>query len=329
MNFQILHRSEIFPNAWDNFCLASGGTLNHLTHFMDYYTATNVLLDRSFGVLSDGELRAVVPILLPHDIGNFNRPSVKNSLIVSQCPLISNCTNKKELFDLLSAEMFIRIPFDIMYEFSSWNPNQVSPPDLLDRLYSQQDTNQNLLVDLTMGDEALFRNLSRGHQRTIKKSINNGQKTNILDQFSSPGDISEGFSLYRKAHAMAAGRITRSNESFELMLSYIHKGIASLFIGKIGERNLSFLYCDFVGEFGRGWSQANSHDLNSGEYPRHQTEWDAMKYLGKNGVRYYHLGSIATKDAVSSAKSDSITEYKLRFHPILNNGTFKSLRKKG
>ena len=126
---------------------------------------------------------------------------------------------------------------------------------------------------------------------------------------------------------MAAGRVTRPNESFELMLKYIHTGVAVLFIGRIGERNLSFLYCDFAGGFSRGWSQANSKRLNFGEFPRHQTEWEAMKYFSKRGVQYYHLGVIDEKTVGSSTKSDSINEYKLRFHPILIKGAINSFRK--
>lgn len=327
MNFQILKRSDISPIAWDSFCLAWGGTLNHLTHFLDYYIVTNDLLERSFGVLFEGELVAVVPILLPISYGLSDGSSAINSSTLNQRPLVSFCEYQNVLTDFLSAEMFRHIPSGLFFEFSSWAPIQTNATNSLEDLFVDRSNHENLIVDLTIGEDHLFKNLSRGHQRTIKKSVSSGQITIILDKFSSPKDIDEGFSLYREAHAIAAGRITRPNESFELMLKYIHSGIASLFIGKKGDTNLSFLYCDFAGGFSRGWSQANSQNLHSGEFPRHQTEWEAMKYFSKRGVHYYHLGIIDANTVGSSAKSDSINEYKLRFHPILIKGAIKSYRK--
>ncbi len=326
MNFIVCQRSEIPSNIWDRFCLASGGNLNHLAHFLDYYALSYNFKDLSFGVFFEGELLAVVPIFLysgakARDL-NYKIP---DSSVRNPCPLIMIGRAQIELVDFLSKEMSARISTGVVYEFNQWNPSY-SNYNHMEHLFRKVGSTKNLLVDLSGGEDQLFKGFSKGHQRTISKSTRDGQFTTILDCNSSTIDVENGFWLYKRAHEFAAGRITRPNESFQLMLDYILSGVSVLFIAKKGTRNLSFLYCDFIGEYSRQWSKANSRDLLRGEFPSHQLEFEAMKYFSKVGVKYYHFSVIDSNSIGTSDKLDSINMYKLRFHPLLIEGSIKSLR---
>jgi hypothetical protein len=322
MNLQILNRNLIPPNIWDSFCLRWGGNLNHLTHFLNYQIVTSDLVEESFGVFLEGDLVAVVPIL-KHCEKRSSHDSSVSVFVRTPGPLISEPVNRNMFLEYLSNQLKLRVPKGIVYEFGSWKPIKVAPINFPNHLFREQDKSVNLVVDLSMDEELLFKSFSRGHQRTIKKSRSDGQSTIRLDYSSSRKEIESGFNLYRSTHLIAAGKLTRPTESFDLMLNYIYAGIAVLFIGRKNDRKLSFLFCDFVGELSRGWSQANSQELQNREFPRHQTEWEAMLYLKEKGCRYYHLGTFDIKDIGFSAKLDSINHYKKRYHPMLLDGAVK------
>jgi hypothetical protein len=328
MNFTVRRRTEIPPSTWDSFCLATGGTLNHLTHFLNYYATSFNLTDQSFGIFSEGELRAVVPCLTASEakLRKIQNKSIPDQRVRNPRPLISVGPGQRESIDFLTKEISVHSSSGQIYEFNVWKYPNTFHENHLGHIFKREYSTTNLILDISVSQEQLFYGFSKGHQRTITKSIRSGQYTVILDKDSSTKDIENGFSRYRNAHAAAAGRVTRPNESFQLMLDYIHNGVGVLFIGKKENRDLSFLYCDFVGEFSRQWSKVNSTDLLPGEFPSHQVEFEAMTYFGRAGVKFYKLGVIDSINVGSNNKLDSINDYKQRFHPIRIEGSIQSLR---
>lgn len=328
MSFDVIERNLISNEDWDNFCLVSSGNLNHLSHFQDYLKITYDLFDFSFGITSGGELVAVAPILLPRESTIMEGSNSEFNTIPNQRPLVLYSHNKL-LIDLLMLEISHRVPTNSFFEFDIWETNQLAdqPFARLESYFTKTSDRQTLLVNLSSGEEEHFKSISRGHQRTIKKSRAAGQLVTILSSSSRKADVVAGFQDYRDAHASAAGRITRSNQSFELMREFINSGQACLFIGRTGRRDLSFLYCDFRAHLSRGWSQANSSQLQAGEFPRHQTEWEAFNYFRRVGAKYYHLGAKFEHNNDSEiSKIHSINDYKDRFHPICVQG-FTSILK--
>lgn len=322
MSFDVIERNLISNEDWDNFCLVSSGNLNHLSHYQEYLKITYDLIDFSFGITSGGELVAVAPILLSRERTLMVGSNSELSAIPIQRPLLLN-SNNKLLIDLLLLEISHRVPANSFFEFDIWGTDQLADQSSvgLESYFTKTSHRQTLLVNLSSREEEHFKRISRGHQRTIKKSRAAGQIVTILSSSSRKADVVAGFQDYRDAHANAAGRITRSNQSFELMLEFINSGQACLFIGRSGHRDLSFLYCDFRAHLSRGWSQANSSQLLPGEFPRHQTEWEAFNYFRRVGVKYYHLGAKFEHNNDSEiSKIHSINDYKDRFHPICVQG---------
>ena len=97
---------------------------------------------------------------------------------------------------------------------------------------------------------------------------------------------------YKKFHFNSAGRLTRSEKSWNLMLNNILLGNASLFLIKKEKIDLSFLYCFEHKKYVFAASQVNTLDKN---YLKKYNlinflEKMAIEHYKKNKFNYYEIG---------------------------------------
>jgi len=175
-----------------------------------------------------------------------------------------------------------------------------------------------LVVDLQNDEETLLLYVSRYQKKHIKKSVRDGLK--FVEYAQTSKGLDEMFSEYQKTHFKSAGRLTRPQESFDLMLKFIKSGNARLFVVFAEETPISFLYCGEFHGFAFGWSQANVDEFEKRYSPRHLLEWGAILSYKKRGFKFYELGTIWYTPQVykmPTHKELSKSEFKRRYGGVL------------
>jgi len=171
-----------------------------------------------------------------------------------------------------------------------------------------------MLVDLGLSNEELRLNLSKH----LRKRLNRSEREGLtVVQHTGDSDITRAaFEIYREAHRVSAGRVTRPIETFEWMAHLLESSHASLFVTYVEGVPASHLYCGQFDRFAFGWSQANVEEFEQRFSPRHIVEWTAMTTYKSQGFKCYEIGVIwpgPQPQFVPSAKQESIAEYKRRF----------------
>lgn len=175
-----------------------------------------------------------------------------------------------------------------------------------------------LVIDLKNDEETLLLYVSRYQKKHIKKSVKDGLR--FIEYTQSSIGLEEMFSEYQKAHFKSAGRLTRPQESFDLMLKFIKEGAARLFVVFAEETPISFLYCGEFHGFAFGWSQANVDEFEKRHSPRHLLEWGAIMSYKKRGFAFYELGTIWYTPQLykmPTPKEFSKSEFKRRYGGVL------------
>lgn len=321
MTFNSTPIQDVSRDNWDAFCVQNKATLNHFYDFLEYSALSFGYLNKSFLITLMKQPLAIVPLFIPIS------SEAESPLLLAREPLPSPIfdqsldVRKPDFLEFLISEIQSRISLgvkEVMYKDSNWFE---LPDDLaLEILFSSDfarivSRKFNLILNLDKSEELLFKNLSRGHARTIKGAVEQGQSVKVIDSRSAIEEIDAYFNNYQDSHKVAAGRLTRPQASFDYMKDLIGRDRAALFVNELANRKVSFLYCDFYGDLARGWSQVNATNLEAGLYPRHLTEWKAILYFKSRGVRFYHIGSIDQELSSTITKKElGIQDYKLRFH---------------
>ncbi|TLM80559.1 MAG: GNAT family N-acetyltransferase [Actinobacteria bacterium] len=179
--------------------------------------------------------------------------------------------------------------------------------------YQAQPQNT-IVIDLALPEDTLTAELSKYHRRHINRSRRDGV---TVERFSGEGAATdEMFAGYRRAHFLAAGRVTRPEPSFEWMRCLLAEERASLFVAFVGGQPASFLFCGAFHGLVFGWSQANLEEFTREQPPRHLLEWEAILDSRARGARFYELGinwSAAQPYYAPSDKERSIAEFKRRY----------------
>jgi len=299
---KLIKISQFGKSNWDRFSAIYSPSLNYSSFYLDYLTITYDVVNLSQVVLINETPVGLVPVFL--QVSNLlSSGSLPPAPVPYRIPIAESAKFEwSKLNTLLVGHSF---------EKSSWitDWSGIFP-------HARQSLEfSNLVLNLKEFDELKYQSISRNHKRTILKSISMGQVTLIIDSSSTKEDQDYYFSQYRSAHQVAAGRQTRNNQSFNHMLEGIRNGNAKLFVALNERRLLSFLYCDFNRQFARGWSQANRSDLQPGEFPRAQLEFDAIVHFKKMGINAYHIGTRVLDPSNLTEKEKNINEFKLKFHP--------------
>jgi hypothetical protein len=155
--------------------------------------------------------------------------------------------------------------------------------------------------------EEILRNFSSGHRQSIKK----GEK--VLSRCETFGaEVSpQTFSDFRAMHALAAGGITRSEESWGEMYIALLESRAFLTVANLGAEPVGFSFF---------WTTSYSALYGSAAYNRryfsqvpvsHHMIFESMKFLKRRGISKLFLGEIFSPQGTQ--KEQAIAEFKRGF----------------
>jgi len=167
------------------------------------------------------------------------------------------------------------------------------------------------IIDLNRTEAEMFKQI----RKSYKSLINKGRRDLDLSTYDK-NNVSDGImEQFRKLHVAAAGRETRTKETWQIQQNMIKAGEAFAIFGKLeGELvtaalfPLSKHYCYY------GVSASNR--LLFDKPLSHAVLWEAILYAQKTGCRFFELGPIqfpGIGDPVPTLKELSISTFKHGF----------------
>lgn len=190
--------------------------------------------------------------------------------------------------------------------------------DILRYGYECQPQNT-LIIDLKNPAEELKLQLSRYQRKHLKQAEKQNLEVKVYDGTCLAEDVEKMFLLYQEAHNKSAG-FTRPQETFDMMLSLLTRGLATLFVAFVNNVPISFLYCGEFHQFAFGWSQVNEDEYEREFSPRHYLEWQAIMSYKQKGFQFYEVGTVWFGPQLyknPSSKELSIAEFKRRYGGVL------------
>jgi hypothetical protein len=301
-----INMRDLDHKAWDDYCVAIGGVApRHFYHFLDYLEKSYNAVNLSFILEDDqGKTVAVCPLFIEQtSLEGVTCLSTTCGGDPAQLPAIRHCgtpsmrrRDVKAVFDIIHALCAEKNVGRIIFRRGSVGSlsscctySQSGIFEALNAGYQPICFNS-LQIDLSKSEDQLLEEVSKYHRKHLKKAEKLGQVIEVVDQACSDELIHRAFSDYQSAHFAAAGRMTRPQASFDAMRDVIRNGNGALFINKMNNTPISYLFCGAWAGLAFGWSQANIEAYEEFS-PRHLLEWQAILYYRAQGCRYYELGA--------------------------------------
>ncbi len=141
------------------------------------------------------------------------------------------------------------------------------------------------LIDLSQSEGKLLNHMRKGHRYDVKRSQPLLQ-TEVYDATNITPAI---FEQYRRLHHRAAGRITRSPVTFEMMQDWIQSGMAVLALTR---RDGDIVGCALISIYKDGaYYSSGCEDPDCGNLPvGHALQWAAMRWMKTHGIAHYEIG---------------------------------------
>jgi hypothetical protein len=167
------------------------------------------------------------------------------------------------------------------------------------------------VIDLRLEEEALWTDVRKGHRYDIRRA-EKVCETVFWDQSTITPDV---FARYQQLHCKDAGRVTRSQRSFDIMFGWIQAGHAVLAEAIRGGSSVAFALITLFSDgafYGSGCKDPETLDLNAS----HMLQWETMLWLKGAGCKYYDMGLQYLGPQWSHVPSDkeaNISKYKRGF----------------
>ena len=164
------------------------------------------------------------------------------------------------------------------------------------------------MIDLTLSETTLKANL----RKSYKSLVNWGARSMKLHCMDAGNAKMEGFSKFKEFHQEVAGRITRSEASWEVQFKMIKDDQAFLVMGYLEEQLVS---ANLV-LFGRkevfyGVGVNNRELMKEGKPVSHYPLWYSILESKRRGFLYFDMNEVNLHDA--DAKLNNISLFKLGF----------------
>ncbi len=141
------------------------------------------------------------------------------------------------------------------------------------------------IIDLDKDERTLWRDIKKSNRFEIKKG-NNLFKFSIVKPLSYK---SREFEEFKKLHFLAAGRLTRSEKSWEIQYDWITKGNGIVILAYLDEKPIGGIYTILYKDGGYYGISANHPDYEQYSIS-HAIQWKMIKWLKGNRYKYYELG---------------------------------------
>lgn len=172
-------------------------------------------------------------------------------------------------------------------------------------------TESTQVIDLKESESTLWTNVRKGHRFDIRRA----EKVCQIKFWTKTTITQLVFAKYQSLHHKDAGRITRSQRSFDIMLEWILAGRAALVESTRHGEPVAFALIVLFGNgayYGSGCKDPHTTDLNAS----HMLQWKSILWLKESGFSYYETGAQhfgAQWFHVATAKEMSISKYKRGF----------------
>lgn len=290
---------------WDSFCLASDEawfwhTSGWLEYTLNYKLELNAR-NLSFLIYKRDKIAAVIPLTVEdYEKNGHVRREFSFGGYALPAPALANDLDKIEkdrterslIYDLIYGEID-RLAAEHEIKRAWFRQTPLAPANLAGKnrynqlvKYGFIDVSLNTqLIDLSKSEALLWKDLRRNHRRNIKKA--DKFKTVIYDQASISPEI---FKFYKVMHYKAAGRQTRPDKTFDLMLEWLKQGLAFLVAVQFDNKLIGFEYYSIYKNSVYGFSAANDPEYEK-DYPiRHLLEWQAILWMKRQKFDFYEIG---------------------------------------
>jgi hypothetical protein len=280
-----------FSELWSDFISDKPFSGLYSLLFLKYMTvySKDFTKDLSFVAEEGGKCVAIVPLFLENP-GGSPQFTYGNSFI--RAPICTNNKVEKTIFSKIDelAKEYCAVKTMQMVDPSYWLFTEEKSNLLQKYGYLDASLSTNV-VDLSVPEERLFSGLrcyqNNCYKSEIKTLTGNDFSVEISDNTCPDKSLHEE---YRVMHAKAAGRVTRSKETFDLQFQMLKEGVSTLFCLKHSGKPVSFTYFTHSNLHAYYGSGAEDPDcgIKSGLYTT--LIWEAMKYYKKRGVKYLETG---------------------------------------
>ncbi len=327
--WEIIPFSEVGAEKWDEFCMKSEGAwFRHTSRYFKF--AENALPDNkseniSFAVYKDKKIIALVPLMIEKISNDSDLLRFAMAGDSVPFPALADISLKerpkiiKIIFDeidrladerrIACAKLFVDPLTDtILKGAQRYNP-------LLKFGFFETSLSTNI-IDLRLSEEDILKNMYRGHATDITAVIRDG---NIgVDIFDKNNFSEELMKFFKEFYYRAAGKQTATDEMWNITGDFIKNGYAAMLFAKDNKTQkyiseiIIFLYK------GRAYYvfSATEREFKRERGVSHILQWEAMRYLEKNGFEYYEIGwnfyPIISDDVYSSKEID-IGRFKAHF----------------
>ncbi len=288
---------------WDEFARQSPDAwFWHTSHWMDYtaeYARDRFVENRSFAIADDGAWLAICPlVILQHrereGIPAFRQfaffegtvpfPAIRGDLSRHRRDEAVRCY-VQALREIAAKDgvghVRVRVPALAASYLGAGGPkaHPLLRHGFIDLPYLTQ------VIDLTAELNLLWGNIRKGARADIRRA----QRLCAVRIWDRDTITPERFAAYQALHHKDAGRVTRSQRTFDLMLSWIRSGCAFLAEVHRDERTIAFVLAVV---YGRGAYYGSTCRDPDDQTPgaSHLLQWEVMQWLRRNGYAWYDMG---------------------------------------
>ncbi len=311
---------------WDDFCLnSSSAWFRHSSDAMRFCLSLNNASENlSFGIIEAGKLAAAVPLIKQPisgegDIFEFAMggdpvpfPALRSDLSESKsAKLLKSAFERIDALAREKSVMYAKFFSDPLADDSEYGPGKFN--QLLKSGFGDVSLTTNI-VDLSLPEEQLFKNIRDGYQYDIRSA----GKTGLSIDFFDKNNISDRiFKIYKDIYFSAAGKEVGTRERWDATYGLIKAGAAVLALekdssGKFASGVIFFVYKQSA-YYAFGATAADFKEMNG---ISHFLQWGIIKYLKSNNFRQYELGCNfypIISDEVRTPKEISISFFKSGF----------------
>ena len=276
---------------WDKFCYESDDcwywhTSDWIKYTIEYSGNDSESLTFCFEDGS-GNLIALCPLIREKRTLTFSggfgpNPALRNGL--------SKKTSRSLMGQIFSRIDSIALENDFkkcVMSLSTLAKNHLTPYNynyLMRYGYENISLNTQILV-LDKDERTLWGEIKKSHRNEIKSG--NKQFTFFIDLPFSKDD--QKFQEFKQLHYLAAGRVTRSEKTWEIQYQSKVKGNAVIIIAYIEDLPIGGIYSILYNDGAYYGVSANHPDYEHLSVS-HSIQWEMIKWLKQNRYSYYELG---------------------------------------
>ena len=280
-----------FEARWDGFCEKAGASWLHYQDHLAYrrsYSGDRLVADESFLLGREKEDAAACNVFVEQS-GDAKTLTFSGGFLPA--PLVSPDLRGKAL-QRATAACFDEVDRiadrhgATLCMFETVPQSTVFDHNIFIQFGYLASTANTLLLDLAEPEATLWSRLRKSYKAIINKGVRDHEIV-IMDSANADRDIHEA---YRELHHLAAGRVTRPRETFDLMFDSLVRDRAMLVGIRIDGVFAAISY--FFHDQGTAtYASAADDPAFSETLPLgHIILWTAVKYYRQRGMKLFELG---------------------------------------